>query len=342
MSFIDEIAADAQRVHKEHKILASLIIAQAIHESNWGRSGLATKGHNLFGVKGSYNGQSVTMLTWEHLNGKDVKVNAAFRKYPSWYESLNDLANLYVNGLSWDRNHYHAVVGETDYKKAAKAVQAAGYATDPNYAAKIISTIEAHDLTDYDKGSGAAAPKEKTQTGSSKSVDEYTVKPGDTLGDIADDFDTTVADLVKINGIKDANKIYPGQVIKFKGAASKAKTAAGSSAGSYTVKSGDALSKIAAAHGTTVSTLVKLNNIKNPDLIRPGQVIKLPAAAAKKAAAPKKAATTSKKYHTAKTGESLSSIGTDNGVSLEQMKKLNPKVKGPKFIIQVGQSIRYK
>ena len=99
MSFISEIVPHAQRIHREYNILASIVIAQAIHESNWGKSGLATKGKNLFGIKGTYNGQSVTMRTWEVYNGKSVYVDAAFMKYPSWYGSLQDLANLYRNGV---------------------------------------------------------------------------------------------------------------------------------------------------------------------------------------------------------------------------------------------------
>ncbi|MGE8206649.1 glycoside hydrolase family 73 protein [Heyndrickxia sp. NPDC080065] len=151
MTFISEIAPHAQRIQKEYGILASLVIAQAIHESNWGKSGLAVKGKNLFGIKGSFNGQFVTMRTAEYnKKGNKYYIDAAFRKYPSWYESLCDLANLYKNGVSWDRNKYKKIIGETDYKKAAKAVQSAGYATDPNYAAKVIATIEANKLTQYD------------------------------------------------------------------------------------------------------------------------------------------------------------------------------------------------
>lgn len=137
-----------------------MIIAQAIHESNWGKSGLATKGKNLFGIKGTYGGQSVNMPTWEVYDGKTVKVNAAFRKYPSWYESIADLISLYKNGVSWDRDKYHKIIGETDYKKACKAVQAAGYATDPNYATKLIKIIESNKLTQYD----TSTPKKTTST----------------------------------------------------------------------------------------------------------------------------------------------------------------------------------
>ncbi|MGV4334674.1 phage tail spike protein [Bacillus subtilis] len=152
--FIKQIAADAQRVYKNHQILASLIIAQGCLESAWGTSELATKGHNLFGMKGEYKGQYVTMMTWEVINGENVQVPAKFRKYPSWKESIDDLANLYLNGVSWDKNHYRAVVGETDYQKATAALVKAGYATDPNYATKLNSIIFTYKLTKYDTTEG--------------------------------------------------------------------------------------------------------------------------------------------------------------------------------------------
>ncbi|MED4844066.1 phage tail spike protein [Bacillus atrophaeus] len=152
--FIKQIAANAQRVYKNHQILASLIIAQGCLESAWGTSELATKGHNLFGMKGEYKGQYVTMMTWEVINGENVQVPAKFRKYPSWKESIDDLANLYLNGVSWDKNHYRAVVGETDYQKATAALVKAGYATDPNYATKLNSLIFTYKLTKYDTTEG--------------------------------------------------------------------------------------------------------------------------------------------------------------------------------------------
>lgn len=152
--FIKEIAVDAQIVYKNHHILASLIIAQGCLESAWGTSELATKGHNLFGMKGEYNGQYVTMMTWEVINGENVQVPAKFRKYPSWKESIEDLANLYLNGVSWDKDHYRAVVGESDYQKATAALVKAGYATDPNYATKLNSLIFTYKLTQYDTTEG--------------------------------------------------------------------------------------------------------------------------------------------------------------------------------------------
>lgn len=151
MSFMDEILPHAQRIQKEFNILASIILAQAILESNWGKSGLAINGKNLFGVKGSYLGESVTMRTAEY-NGKKERyyVDTAFRKYPSWYDSLFDLALLYQNGVSWDRNKYRKIIGEKDYKMVAKYIQDAGYATDPDYSSKLIKIIKVNDLNRYD------------------------------------------------------------------------------------------------------------------------------------------------------------------------------------------------
>lgn len=163
MSFISEIVPHAKRIQSQYHILASLMIAQAILESNWGKSRLAAEGKNLFGVKGIYKGQSVTMKTWEVVKGKSVQVDAEFRKYPSWYESFEDLAKLYTNGVSWDRNKYKAIIGETGCERAAKAVQAAGYATDPAYAEKLIRIISQNNLTVHDAISSSAGAVRQIQ-----------------------------------------------------------------------------------------------------------------------------------------------------------------------------------
>ena len=156
--FIKKIAPDAQKIYVNYKILASLVIAQGCLESAYGTSGLAVNGKNLFGVKGEYNGKYVIMKTWEVINGRNVQVDAKFRKYPTWYESMQDLAKLYVNGVSWDPNHYKAVVGEKNYKKATAALVDAGYATDPSYASKLNRIIETYNLTKYDTAPSPSNP----------------------------------------------------------------------------------------------------------------------------------------------------------------------------------------
>lgn len=130
-------------------ILASLTVAQAALESGWGLSGLTTKGNALFGIKANsawrgkiYNGQTV-----EYYDGVNAtNITAAFRAYDSWEDSIDDHSEL-LTGLQ----RYRAVVGEADYKTACKAVHAAGYATDPVYADKLINLIESYKLYEYDK-----------------------------------------------------------------------------------------------------------------------------------------------------------------------------------------------
>lgn len=96
----------------------------------------------------------------------------------------------------------------------------------------------------------------------------YTVKNGDTLSGIANKFGTTYQKLAEINGISNPNKIYAGQVLKITGNSSNiTKT--------YTVKSGDNLTKIAKQFNTTVDSLVSKNGIKDKNKIYVGQVLKI-------------------------------------------------------------------
>jgi len=117
------------------------------------------------------------------------------------------------------------------------------------------------------------APAKETKPPAKK--EEYTtymVKKGDSLWKIAQKYKTTVDELVKLNKIKNPDLIYPGQKLKVPGkAASKPKVIVQY----YTVKKGDTLWGIAKKYKTTVNKLVSLNKIKNPDLIFPGQKIRI-------------------------------------------------------------------
>ena len=130
---------------KKTKILASLTAAQALIESNKGNSGLTTKANNLFGMKGDYNGQYVMMPTTEYYNGVKTTVNAKFRKYPSWQDSISD-----HSGLFWRSVRYANLRGCTDYKLACKYVKDDGYATSPTYTQTLIKTIETYRLYNWD------------------------------------------------------------------------------------------------------------------------------------------------------------------------------------------------
>lgn len=153
MTFLSKIK-DGCLASWEHGILPSVSAAQAILESGWGESLLAQyPNHNLFGIKASldWKGKGVDIPTQEYINGKFVTVAATFRKYDSWEESIRDHA-LFFSENNWRQSHYQNVIGEEDYKKACLALQAAGYATDPNYGAKLISLIESNHLNTWDEG----------------------------------------------------------------------------------------------------------------------------------------------------------------------------------------------
>ena len=143
--FIAKIAPLAQTDMSKTGILASLTIAQACLESANGNSGLTVRANNLFGIKGSYNGQKEVMPTTEYYNGKKVTVNAAFRKYPSWEESIADHSDLF---LRYDR--YKNLRGLEDYKLACQYVRQDGYATDPHYTTLLLKIIEDNRLYEYD------------------------------------------------------------------------------------------------------------------------------------------------------------------------------------------------
>lgn len=155
-NFIKKVGALASADMKKSGVLASLTVAQAILESAWGKSELATGGNALFGIKAtkSWKGKVYckdTKECYDGVNLVDVK-NAAFRAYDSWEESVEDhSAFLKAN------KRYKEVIGETDYKKACEAIKAAGYATDPDYVEKLVKLIEDYELTEFD---GAAVNQE--------------------------------------------------------------------------------------------------------------------------------------------------------------------------------------
>lgn len=142
--FINKLKNHAIKGWQEYKILPSLTIAQAILETGWGKSAL---GNNLFGIKAdnSWVGKKQLVTTNEHVNGKTITIQAWFRDYNSIYESLEDRYKFL------QAKRYAKIIGEKDYKIACVEIQKAGYATDPQYPAKLIQIIEQYNLQNIDK-----------------------------------------------------------------------------------------------------------------------------------------------------------------------------------------------
>ncbi|MSD83554.1 hypothetical protein GKC31_03470 [Lactobacillus curvatus] len=143
--FIDHIRAGAIAGWNKYGVLPSVSGAQAILESSWGQSLLATEGNNLFGIKGEYNGQYTIMQTQEFVNGQYITVNAKFRKYPSWNESIEDHGNFLASN-----SRYNNLLHVTNYKEVTRLLQSDGYATAPTYATSLNRIIEQYHLYDWD------------------------------------------------------------------------------------------------------------------------------------------------------------------------------------------------
>lgn len=155
-AFIERVGKLAAADMEQSGVLASLTIAQAILESGWGKSGLTVKANALFGIKAgsSWKGRVYSAQTQECYDGATyTTITALFRAYGSWAESVADHSAL-LTGLA----RYKAVIGERDYKAACRAIKAAGYATDPKYAEKLIQIIESYGLTAYDGAGTATTP----------------------------------------------------------------------------------------------------------------------------------------------------------------------------------------
>lgn len=186
----------------------------------------------------------------------------------------------------------------------------------------VISNSQTADPNKAPENKGQTPSKDanmNAQGGSSNGT--YTVQSGDTLSGIAAKYGTSYQTLANLNGISAPYIIYPGQVLKTTGNVSNSNTS-----GTYTVKSGDTLSGIAAKYGTTYQSLASLNGISAPYVIYPGQVIKVNGSS-------------SSKQYTVKSGDTLSGIAAKLGVSVNWLASKNNIANTN--LIYVGQVISY-
>jgi flagellar protein FlgJ len=140
--FVQKHADAAQKAEAATGIPATFLVAQAAHESGWGRGEIrhadGQPAHNLFGIKAGagWKGATADVLTTEYENGQARKVVQKFRAYASYEESFADYARLMKTG------RYAGVVAQANTAEGfANALQKAGYATDPQYANKLTRII---------------------------------------------------------------------------------------------------------------------------------------------------------------------------------------------------------
>lgn len=130
-------------------LFPSVKLAQAALESGWGKY---TAGNNMFGIKAAgkhtpfWHGDYITSRTSEYVDGGYVSQNSRFRKYASIGDSVRDHTYFLQQ-----YGRYAKVFTAQTPEEQAKALQAAGYATDPNYSGKLISIINTYNLKRFDE-----------------------------------------------------------------------------------------------------------------------------------------------------------------------------------------------
>ncbi|QKJ28427.1 glucosaminidase domain-containing protein [Mucilaginibacter mali] len=167
-AYISSIAPSAQKAVAGTGLHASVMIAQAALESGNGQSLLARKYNNHFGVKAGsgWSGGAVRLDSAEVRNGRSVMEKSPFRVYSSAADSFADQVKL-LQG-----SHYRAagVTSAATPEAEAQALQKAGYATDPQYAAKLIAIINQYNLKQYDGAHAAQSGSTPAGASQKKSV----------------------------------------------------------------------------------------------------------------------------------------------------------------------------
>lgn len=219
LAYIKKYAPLAVREMHAYKIPASITLAQGILESGNGRSGLASKSKNHFGIK-CHRGWKGARVYHD-----DDEKGECFRKYAYVENSYSDHSKFL-----YGRKRYAFLfkLNKMKYKSWAKGLKKAGYATDRKYPKKLIKIIEDYKLYEFDKIRKKDLKKSKrrrtaTQVSvvtSSKKKPKlksgyHQVRKGDTLYSIARKYNIAVGDLKKMNGLK-SNAISIGQRLRLK------------------------------------------------------------------------------------------------------------------------------
>lgn len=242
------------------------------------------------------------------------------QNYPLWiayYGNYNELENIETNWEAW------------------QAIQSSDRGIVPGISGKVDRDIYTKEIF---LGQPSELPQvdDLTENINSTSV-FYTVETGDTLSIIAQKYGTTVQELASINNISNPNLIYPGQQIRvLTNSTVKGDETRGTGSITYTVRVGDTLSQIAKAYNVTVAHIVEINNIQNPNLIYPGEKLRITESNSTTLNEPVKQITSY--TYVVRKGDTLSQIAKIYGVSVGYLVRQN-NIQNPN-LIYTGQIIR--
>ena len=161
--FIQTLGPIAQKDAKTSGVMASVTLAQAILESGWGKSELAQKANNLFGMKTNLSGNTWSGSVWDSKsvytkktaeydkNNKIYYITAGFRKYPSIEKSIADHSAYLTHAKNGSSYRYKGLKAATTYKKQLTIIKNGGYATSKTYVTDLCALITKYKLYQWDK-----------------------------------------------------------------------------------------------------------------------------------------------------------------------------------------------
>lgn len=266
--YISQYSGMAREQMDQYGIPASVTLAQGLLESSAGRSRLAKEGNNHFGIKCHNEWKGETMLR------DDDAPNECFRVYENPGESYRD------HSLFLKRDRYKSLfeLSITDYAGWARGLSRCGYATDPNYADRLISIIERYGLYGYDNGEiaeieetvafirenlAATHPVRK-----SRGLHYVVAFPGDTYASIAKEFGLKEKKLKEYNDAEKGDKVKEWEEVYLE----PKKETPPEGVTTATIGEGESMHSIAQRYGMSLETIRRLNkNVKD----KPGTVLKL-------------------------------------------------------------------
>jgi LysM repeat protein len=273
VNYINEYKEIAIRQMRQHRIPASITLAQGLLESAAGNSELARRSNNHFGIKcgSSWKGRSTR-------HDDDMK-NECFRVYKSVEDSYED------HSLFLKKARYQSLfkLDPLDYKAWARGLKACGYATSPIYANKLIGIIETYELHlfDEDENGNSRMPNRQEDFRWSVHKIQYNngvmcvcANAGDTWTSLAKEFSISAKKLLKYNDAIESLPIYPGSIIYLEKKQKKASRDYRKNPW-HTVKRGESMYSIAQLYGIRLKNLYKINFKSVDDSIVEGDLLKI-------------------------------------------------------------------
>ncbi len=280
-----ELAIDQMR---RHKVPASITMAQGLLETGAGTSALARRGHNHFGIKAHNDWTGPVMLV------NDDAPNEKFRVYARDEDSFEDHSLFLLRGRRYAGLFRLSI---TDYKGWAYGLKAAGYATSPTYAARLIRIIEDYNLADLDKEALSKHHRSYKYAPTVEDISHYPVevqdaltrgthtvafnnhnyyivaRQGDTFSSLAKEYGVSARKLRRYNEVDRHYELKAGDIVYFEKKRSKADKAYKKKY--HQIQQGESLYMVAQRYGMRLKTLYKVNNFAPDHTVSVGERIRI-------------------------------------------------------------------